>query len=102
MLFKLNILQFLQSPNWMPNKKKHGKEMEVNSLLGSYFRITSFPDQVLSFRNNLPKTQLTLMDSPSYGTDFSLTQVFSKMKKLRWQTYETGYLLLKITCIKSF
>lgn len=40
------IFKLVSLDNWIPMRRKTGKEMEVNSILGSFFRPSSFPDSV--------------------------------------------------------
>jgi ubiquitin conjugation factor E4 B len=46
----------LRSPNWIPKRRCTGKEMEVNSILGPFFRMVSFSDDPHIGCNCIPAT----------------------------------------------
>jgi len=48
----------ITSPSWIPAVRMNGKEMEVHSVLGPFFRLTAFPESGPEMFGNVSTTAM--------------------------------------------
>jgi len=77
----------ISSPNWIPSSKSTGKEMEVHSILGPFFRLTAFSD--------LPTNDFFANISNLHDEELIMTQVRAGLNAAQSSMHQILLALLK-------